>query len=291
MKMAVILPAAGLGRRFSQSSAQSQSGGASGSASAVAAGAPSKIEALLDGQPVFMRAAALFMNRAEVTQIILAVNPDAVDDFLFRHGDRLSFMNVKVVPGGRKERWETVLNALSHVAEDCTHIAIHDAARPLTTQATITRVFEAAAHYPAVIAALPVSSTLKRTIKVDAPADAVDALLGDAGKHVTELRQVTDTVDRSDLVEVQTPQVFDAKLLREAYAQIAQGQQQGQGVTDDAMLVERLGQKVHVVQGDSWNLKITRPEDLRLAQAIWRLTQEDEQAQGRKALFGADDDE
>lgn len=282
MKIAVILPAAGLGKRFASTSSDNSTG--NGLADGMAA--TTKIEADLAGQPVFVRAIELFLGHPAVAQIILAVNPDRVDEFTFRHGDKMRFHNVTIVPGGKKERWETVAKALQAVRDDCTHVAIHDAARPLTSELTIRRVFEAAVTHNAVIPGLPVSSTLKRTKLHTPPSDAMDDILGNAGKMVTELRQVTQTVDRSDLVEVQTPQVFEINLLRIAYRNLVDGA----GITDDAGLVESLGQMVYVVQGDSGNLKITRPEDLQLARAIWQLTHEQSQASARKKLFGDEDD-
>lgn len=291
MKIAVILPAAGLGKRFANgenSDASSTAFDEKNSAVSLAAGmAPTtKIEANLAGQPVFVRAIELFLNRPQVGQIILAVNPDRVDEFTFRHGDKMRFHGVTIVPGGRKERWETVAKALAAVDDSCTHVAIHDAARPLTSDATIRRVFEAAITHDAVIPGLPVSSTLKRTAVVTQPVDPLDDILGSAGKAVTDLRKVVETVDRSDLVEVQTPQVFEINLLRNAYASLTDGK----GITDDAGLVESLGHTVYVVQGDSSNLKITRPEDLQLAHALWRLTHEKSLASATKKLFGDEED-
>jgi 2-C-methyl-D-erythritol 4-phosphate cytidylyltransferase len=277
MKIAVILPAAGLGRRFNATTSVTEVAGIS---------AGSKVEAELAGKPVFIHAIERFSNRPQVGQIILAVNPDRVDEFTFRHGDKLSFLGVTIVAGGRKERWETVQKALAAVHEDCTHVAIHDAARPLTSDGLIGRVFEAARTCSAVIPGQPVSSTLKRTIEASPPGDAVDDILGDAGKTVPSLRQVTQTVDRSDLVEVQTPQVFELNLLRRAYANLTDGK----GITDDAGLVEAIGEPVYVVEGESTNLKITRPEDMKLAQAIISLSTQTTQAAARRKLFGDDDE-
>lgn len=289
MKIAVILPAAGLGKRFAANDASTATNQADENASTgLAAGmAPvTKIEADLSGQPVFVRAIELFLGRAEVGQIILAVNPDRIDEFTFRHGDKMKFHGVTIVAGGRKERWETVAKALAAVNDSCTHVAIHDAARPLTSDATIRRVFEAAATYDAVIPGLPVSSTLKRTVLDTPPVDPLDDILGHAGKAVVELRKVVETVDRSDLVEVQTPQVFEINLLRSAYATLTDGK----GITDDAGLIEAQGKTVHVVQGDSGNLKITQAADLKLAQAIWYLNHQKSQSTARKQLFGDDDE-
>ncbi len=275
MKISVILPAAGLGKRFADAEGRN------------------KIELDLAGKPVFLRALELFLNRPTVGQIILAVNPDALEDFQFRWGDKLAFHGVTIVAGGRVERWETVLRALAAVRDSCTHAAIHDAARPLTSAALIDRVFEAATRYPAVIPGLPVASTLKRLAAVTSPLDAdpLDTILGSAGAKKIEVKQVVATVDRADLVEVQTPQIFELSLLKRAYEPLVSGKRDGRGITDDAGLVEALGETVHVVAGESTNLKITRPEDLKLAQAyIAANDQKTASAMAKKRLFKDEDD-
>ena len=109
--------------------------------------------------------------------------------------------------------------------------------------------------------------TLKRVSDASFSAtedDAVaDLILGDLGKASTTGRRVTETVSRENLVAVQTPQVFDAALLRKAYASVNL-----LGTTDDASVMERFGETVLVVEGDPRNIKITSTDDLALARAI-----------------------
>ena len=279
MKIAVILPAAGVGARFS-----------------AAPGSASKLEQDLGGRPVFLRAVELFVGRPDVGCIIVAADPKRIDDFKFRWGDALGFHGVKIVPGGTRDRWETVLKALAAV-EDCSHVAVHDAVRPLATRALVDRVFEAARSFSAVIPGLPVSATLKRVTDETegrADLDPLDAILGDAGKPGVAVRRVTETLDRTDVIEVQTPQVFDLGLLRRAYEPLRAGQLDGAGITDDASLVEALGDPAHpvrVVEGEVTNLKITRADDLKLAEAIWAtLHQEDQKELAKKRLFSDDDE-
>jgi 2-C-methyl-D-erythritol 4-phosphate cytidylyltransferase len=186
-------------------------------------------------------------------------------EFKARHGDRLGLMGVKLVKGGPSHRWETVAAALAHVPDDCSHIGVHDAARPCTPPELIERLLDAAGKYAAVIPAIDAADTLKRVSdrqRADKDIDPLDAILGDAGKANQTLREVETTVDRTRLVSVQTPQVFRADLLKRAYAQADLAS------TDDAQLVERLGEPVTVVQGDPRNIKITRPIDLTMARAI-----------------------
>jgi len=255
MQISVILPAAGRSKRFGQSDSPK-----------------SKLDVELDGRTVLVRAVELFANRPDVPQIIVAVNPDELDTFKFRWGDKLGFLGVQIVAGGKAERWETVLNALRAVADDATHVAVHDAARPLTDTPTIDSVFQAAASFDAVIPGVPVDATLKRAESEPATAgdeaDPLDAILGSAGKQTVEAHRVFETVSRHDLYQIQTPQVFRRALLVRAYEQISAGKVDSATITDDAGLVEQLGEPVHVVPGDPFNVKITRPADIGFAQAV-----------------------
>lgn len=273
MNIAVILPAAGVGKRF---------------------GGASKLEQDLVGRPVFLRSVELFLNQPHIGRIILAVNPDAIDDFRFRWGDKLAFHGIRIVPGGRAERWETVLNALREVDDTFTHVAVHDAARPLASRQLIDRVIEAGRRHAAVIPAVAVNGTLKRVADVEKPqqpVDPLDAILGEPASNAPTVRKVVQTVDRRNVVEVQTPQLFERALLVRAYEQITAGRIDPANITDDAGLVEALGEPVYVVDGEVTNLKITRPDDLKLAQAIYQFQHKDDAASlARKRLF-ADEDE
>ncbi len=247
MRLAVIFPAAGKSERF---------------------GERDKLNEDLGGRPLLMRTIDLFAKRHEVTACIVAAPPEGFEEFQFRYADGLALHGVTLVPGGTVERWETVKAALAAVPEDCTHIAVHDAARPCTPPEMIDAVLAAAAALPAVIPAINVASTLKRVgepVEVGPSDDPADAILGNFGMPKAKARQVLETVPREGLVEVQTPQVFEAEVLRRAY------QQADLSSTDDAMLVERLTDPavpVHVVEGDPRNLKVTVPADIPLARAI-----------------------
>ncbi len=296
MRLAVILPAAGRGQRFH----------ADRPADPLLAGPdaapPSKVERDLAGQPVFLRALEPFLKRDHAATILLAVHPDAIDAFRFRWQERLGFHGVELVAGGTVERWETVSKALARVPDDCTHVAIHDAARPLTTRALVDRCLLAAERHDAVIPACAVRATVKRvtpaepTPAPDATTDRIDTILGggDAAAGAPPLQRVAETVDRRDLVEVQTPQVFSLPLLRRAYQQIADGRLDARrlaSLTDDAQLVEWLGEPVYVVEGEPTNLKITHPSDLELAAALIEKREAASRQQlAARRLFGDDDD-
>lgn len=248
-RVGVVIPAAGRSTRF---------------------GLGDKISQDVGGRPMLLRSVELFARRDEVGAIVVAAPPDALDEFRERWGTQLGFHGARIVAGGTVERWETVRNALAAVPEDCTHVAVHDAARPAASEELLSRVFDAARVHDAVIPGDPVTSTLKRVSDetVDAEeADAVaDSILGEISE-TTKIkgRRVVGTVPRERLVAVQTPQVFRADLLRRAYAQADLA-----GATDDAMLVERLGAEVIVVDGDPRNVKVTTAADLALVRAILR---------------------
>ena len=279
MKIAVIVPAAGIGKRFGSD-----------------ASGKSKIEMELAGKPVFLRSIELFLQHHDVHQVILAVNPDRMDLFKARWGDKLGFMGVKIVVGGLKERWETVLNALDAVDEVVTHVAVHDAARPLASDAMIERVFTACERHDAVIPGVMVNATLKRVedvgVEVGGADDTLaDAILGSVGKIEVPVRKVVKTVDRSMMIEVQTPQVIEVGLMKKAYGQIENGTLDGKGITDDASLIEAMGEDVFVVEGESTNFKITLAADAEIAEALLVKREKAVAADlAKKRLFDDEDD-
>jgi 2-C-methyl-D-erythritol 4-phosphate cytidylyltransferase len=279
MPVSVILPAAGKSSRF-------QARSTDGTTAATA----SKIEHRLGSQPMFMHAIRACRSVGRVGQIILAVAPDRFDDFSFRFGDQLDDLGVTLVEGGTLERWETVCKAMEKVEADATHIAVHDAARPCLTTALFDRLLDAAEELSAVIPGVPVSSTLKKAEAWQMPKASGGAILdiipppaGLAGK----LAKVQHTVNRQDVYAIQTPQVFERSLLERAYAGVGSGTE----ATDDAGLVEALGEPVYILPGESTNLKITTPEDAELAEAILRLRDETQKRdRAVDVLFGDDED-
>jgi len=249
MQIGVILPAAGASSRF---------------------GEGSKLDADLAGRPVLQRTLELFVHRDEVRTVIVA-GPHADEEweaFQLRHADKIGLYGGVVVRGGVTHRWETVKAALEHMPGDCTHIAVHDAARPCTPPELIDRVFRAAETHDAVIPCLEIAETIKRLSpegEAKREIDPLDAVLGAGDASGVTVRTVEATVPRERLALAQTPQVFEADLLRRAYAQ------DDLTSTDDAGLIERLGEPVAVVEGDARNIKITRRHDVQVAMAILGL--------------------
>ena len=151
----------------------------------------------------------------------------------------------QVVVGG-SERQHSIANAIKVVPEETDVILVHDGARPLLTKQCVISVIQAARQYKAAVVAVAVKDTIKT---VDANG------------------WVTGTLDRRTLWSIQTPQGFDAKILRQAYNKAAEDGYVG---TDDASLVERLGVKVKVIPGCYENIKVTTPEDLIIAAALMK---------------------
>jgi len=248
MKLGIIIPAAGASTRF---------------------GGADKLNTDLGGRPLLHRTVELFTKHDLPLQVVVAgpADEDRYNEFHLRHSDKLGLLGVTLCRGGARHRWQTVQAALAHIPEECTHIAVHDAARPCVTRQLLDRLFAAVQNHDAVIPAIDVPDTLKRvsaeTIQ-ETNVDPLDAILG-AGASGPTLHCVLETISRANVVAVQTPQVFKASLLRRAY------EQDDLTSTDDASLVERLGEPVVVVQGEAGNIKVTKPGDARLAMAILGL--------------------
>ncbi len=200
--------------------------------------------ASLDGRPVWLRSTELFWTRDDVTKVYLVIAPEDREEFRTRFGHLIAFANAEVVDGGT-ERFDSVANALTRIGESVEFIAVHDAVRPLTPHGVIDAVFTAARKHGAALPAVPVADTLKQ---VD-PAT----------------NRVTATVPRDGLWQSQTPQVFRRDWLAEAYSK---RHSLNAPITDDAQLIEALGHPVLVVPGSPINFKITKKDDLDLAEAI-----------------------
>jgi 2-C-methyl-D-erythritol 4-phosphate cytidylyltransferase len=210
---------------------------AAGSGERLAAGKP-KAFVEIGGQAMLQRAVRGLLDSGVVDHVVVAVPATKIDDAKLMVGDAPT-----VVAGGAN-RTESVRIALEAV-DDADWVLVHDAARALTPASLIRRVVDALrTGKPAVIPGLPVSDTIKA---VDA--DGV----------------VIATPERAGLRAVQTPQGFQTALLRKAYARAGD-----LPVTDDASMVEQIGGRVHVVDGDVLAFKITTALDLLLAESLLR---------------------
>jgi len=194
----------------------------------------------LAGAPILVATVRHFARHPRVNGIVVAA-PASHVEHARRVLGRLRGASIAVVVGG-DTRQESVSRGLAVVSADTKLVVVHDAVRPFITASLIDAVLVAAGATGAAICAVPIAETVKRVSN----------------------GAVTGTLDRSELVAVQTPQAFRVDLLREAHDK---ARRDGVTGTDDAMLVERLGQEVHVVPGLAENIKITTPVDLRRARA------------------------
>lgn len=205
-------------------------------------GGENKMLLMLDGIPVLARTLLALDGANLVDEIIVAVREQdilAVAELCKVYGLR---KNLKIVRGG-ENRLESVLLAAQECRADAAFLAVHDGARPLADSDFIDNVIRCAYRTNAVAPAVPVKDTIK----------------------VARDGRVESTPDRSTLFAVQTPQVFDAQLLRAA---LQSAHESGAEVTDDCSAVERLGKVVYLTDGSYENIKITTPEDVSLAAAI-----------------------
>jgi 2-C-methyl-D-erythritol 4-phosphate cytidylyltransferase/2-C-methyl-D-erythritol 2,4-cyclodiphosphate synthase len=181
-----------------------------------------------------------------VTEVVIALPQGALagrHDFVADLEGRRDDCRIVLVEGGAR-RQDSTANAFASVAPDADVVLVHDAARPFASRRLIERTIEAAHMYGAAIAALPAVDTIKQA-KVD-------------GGHAV----VAATLARETIYLAQTPQAFRRDVLSEAMAAAA-----GAAVTDEAMLVERAGFSVHIVEGDPDNVKVTTSADLSRARA------------------------
>ena len=201
-----------------------------------------KLLALLGGKPVLACTIEAFEKTASVEEIILVARAERVGEFQTLVTEN-AFKKIRhIIPGG-KQRHDSVRAGLERISADAKFVAVHDAARPLVTPEQIERVFALARTHGGAALAEPITSTLKRADE----------------SHV-----VTGGVGRENLYAMQTPQIFARDLLDRAYARIAADQL---AVTDEVSAVEHLGAKVVLLPNEEWNVKITYPRDLLLAQA------------------------
>ena len=234
-KVAAIIAAAGSGKRM----------GISG---------VNKVYMELAGKAVLARTLSAFEGHPAIDEIVVAVKTDEME-----LGRRLikenGFQKVTVLTEGGKERQDTVDAAVRHLSEDTQLVLIHDGARPLVDGETIEKTVEAASRFGAAAAGVAVKDTIKITQTQD---------LGEEGM----CRWISETPERSLLWAMQTPQGFEVSLLRQA---LGEAKKNGFYGTDEAVLVEKIGKKVFIVQGKYDNIKVTTYEDIAIAEALLHL--------------------
>ena len=211
---------------------------AAGSASRM--GGIDKTVADLGGKPMIQRTVEAFQNCDVIREIVVVTREDLLVEVM---GLCRKMEKVRAVVVGGQNRQESVTAGLNVLSSKVKLVAIHDGARPLITWEVIDRAVRAANSYGTAAPSVPVKDTVKEA----------------------QGGVVLSTPDRSKLQAVQTPQVFDMDLLRAAIRKAAQD---GLEVTDDCSVVEHLGMRVKLVQGDERNLKVTTPMDLKIARML-----------------------
>ena len=225
--VSAILPAAGLGTRM---------------------GADTPKQYLsLDGVPVLVFTLRRVAACPAITDFIIATQAEEIESVENLVRPENLGRPLRVVCGG-DTRQDSVATALAAVPAEADFILVHDAVRPLVTRSQIERAIAEAESSDAAILGVPAMDTVKEVKRASLP---------------TDVAFITATIPRERVVLAQTPQVFRAPLLIEAFAR---ARQDGVTASDEAALVERLGRDVHVVVGSERNLKITRPGDIELAE-------------------------
>lgn len=204
---------------------------------------------LLDGDPIAIHTIRKFVASRKVDSILVAMRAEDMGSFRERLDTEKFSKPVQLVEGGRN-RQESVGNCLAQISEtDAELVTVHDAVRPFVTVGQIEESIEQAGRDGAVILAIPPVDTIKQVSRT----------------------VIHSTLSRERIVLAQTPQVFRTALLKRAFAQ---AEQDGFTGTDEASLVEHLGEDVHVVMGSDRNIKITRPSDMALARLFFEEERE-----------------
>ena len=200
---------------------------------------------MLEGKPLLFHTLEAFEVCRAVSGIILAV-PESEMEGIRVLVEKSGLKKILKILSGGKERQGSVGKSFQWIPP-CDVVLVHDGVRPFVTSQMIEGVIAAAQDYGACVVGLPVRETMK---------------------EVGADRNVVRTVDRSRLWSVQTPQAFRYDIFKTA---LAKAEVDGFSGTDEAMLVERMGLKVKMIEGSPDNIKITLPEDFKIAEALLKL--------------------
>ncbi|GKZ04117.1 MULTISPECIES: 2-C-methyl-D-erythritol 4-phosphate cytidylyltransferase [Paraclostridium] len=184
-----------------------------------------------------------FYNSENIDDIVVVIREDEEEYFNKNIKEKYGFTNIKVAHGGN-ERQDSVFNGIKMLKKECDVVLIHDGARPFVTDDIIKRSINKANEHNAIVVGVKVKDTIK--------------VVSDNGN-------IVDTPNRSYLWAVQTPQVFKYDIITKAYEDAYNNNYYG---TDDAMLVERIGYNVKMIEGSYNNIKITTQEDLEFGEQI-----------------------
>lgn len=197
---------------------------------------------LLSGVPLIMHSIKAFTDFDPDIQIVVAL-PEAYFSFWIDQCGKFGFSVKHKLSKGGETRFKTVKAALEYIPDNML-VAIHDAVRPLVSRKTIETGFRDALTFGNAIPAVPVNESIRWT---------------DGKKN----RQI----ERNNLRIIQTPQVFDATLIKKAYQRVS-----SDNFTDDASVIEAMGEPIHLFEGNRENIKITHPDELVIAGALYGLS-------------------
>ncbi|MCL5774415.1 MAG: 2-C-methyl-D-erythritol 4-phosphate cytidylyltransferase [Firmicutes bacterium] len=199
---------------------------------------------LLDlmGKPVLVHTLEIFQKSVPIEKVVIAAPDKDIDNYWKLVAD-FNLSKVKEIVGGGNHRQDSIYSALN-VIDSADYIVIHDGARPLLNAEFLDKMIKSISGAESLIAAVRVKDTIKK-----------------AGKEGI----VKETLNREELLAIQTPQIFPAKILKEAHKKALT---EVHYATDDSALVERLGAIVKIFEGEEENIKITTPEDIVIAEEI-----------------------
>lgn len=198
---------------------------------------------LIKNKPVLYYTLSAFETSPLISEIILVTGKDEIEYCREEIVKKYGFQKVHKIIAGGKERYHSVYEGIQAI-DEADYVYIHDGARPFVDEEIIERACEAVEKYQACVAGMPVKDTIK---------------IADEAGYASE------TPDRRRVWQVQTPQVFEYKLIKNAYDRLMETEPEG--ITDDAMVVEIMTRhKVKLVEGSYRNIKITTPEDLDIAE-------------------------
>lgn len=199
----------------------------------------------IEGKPLFIYSLLNFQKLKFITQIILVI-PQGYEDAFKKALSRFQVQVHKIIAGGSR-RVDSVINGVL-ACENCEYIFIHDSARPFATPGLLRRLYYELKKYQAVVPAEEISFTIKHC----------------------QRGFVVKTLQREGLYQIQTPQAFKFEVLKTAILNYKK-KKLTRRIYDDAQLVELLNQQVRIISGERLNIKITYPQDLKLAKIIARL--------------------
>jgi len=205
----------------------------------------------LCGKPLLAVTLERFQKCDLIDGIVVVVSEQDITYCTNEIVKRYGLSKAATVVAGGQSRQESVRNGIEAVSNSSTRILIHDGARPLVTPELIERVIKASWRYRAVISGIPLKDTLK---------------------EIDSRGRVVKTVERDAFWVIQTPQIFQGEDIRAAHKKA--GEEDWEGVTDDAFLIEKMGIPVDVIEGEDTNIKITTMKDLDLARSFLSVSPE-----------------